>query len=438
MAHTIIDRTLRNKTKGSTNRAKFTKRASRNIKEAVKDYIANGADIKSISDGKQKKIKVSNKTLDEPLIVHGSESTKRRVVIGNKDYEVGDLIKKPTKSGSSNTAGDSGEGEDDFYFQLDHKEFLDIFFDGLELPDLIKKQIMEDCEIKPHHNGYTTTGSPVRLDLKKSLVNSYKRHVAIGGAIDIEIEECQKRLETATSQDEKDALLLEIAELEKQKNEVPFLQELDLRYRNILMVPEPATKAVMFCILDVSGSMEKWHKEIAKRFFMILYLFLTKQYENVELVFIKHHHAAFEVTEHDFFYSRENGGTVVSEALKLIRDIMKSRYSSSAYNSYVCQMSDGDNFGSEEENEKLENLIEEILPLVQYFAFVDIKRKFPPFVGGFMTQSSDEPTELMSQYITIKDSNYKHGYKFNLRSITALADIYQVFRSLFEKKVEEK
>ena len=75
----------------------------------------------------------------------------------------------------------------------------------------------------------------------------------------------------------------------------------------------------MFCVMDVSGSMDEAKKDIAKRFFILLYIFLTKNYENIELVFIRHHTSAKEVNEEEFFYSRETGGTVVSSALELMR-----------------------------------------------------------------------------------------------------------------------
>lgn len=428
MTHIIIDRTVENKNKSSANRAKFIRRASSKIKEAVKDYIANDADIKSITSGKSKKVKINGKTLKEPQITHDRYRDKRPVVIGNKDFETGDMIgKPPSGEGSGSDASPDGEGEDDFYFTLTHKEFLDIFFDDLELPDLIKKQLSEDAEHAVHMAGYTTSGPPIRLDLRKTLINSFKRNAAIVGSIDIDLEELQLKYENAETDEEKEKYTLEIEELLRKKEVIPFLEELDLRYRHIEITPQPVAKAVMVCILDVSGSMTDWHKEIAKRFFMILYLFLTKQYDNVELVFIKHHHEAYEVDEQDFFYSRLTGGTVVSSAILLAKKILKQRFPTNLYNAYICQVSDGDNLGNQGETEILHDAIVELLPLVQYFAFVDVKDVMLKFMN-------DGDTVLMKQYKNIKESNDGYRHKFALRSIVDIQDIYSVFRSLFEKK----
>lgn len=431
MSHIIIDRTLDSK-KSSANRAKFIRRASQKIKEAVKDYITNEADVKSIASGKEKRVRVSGKSLDENAIVYGSERDRRQVVIGNKDFVAGDTVPKPDGGGGGSRgreASDSGEGEDDFYFTLTHKEFVDIFFEDLELPDMIKKQLLEDCTYVTHQAGYTTSGPPVRLDLRKTLINSIKRNAAVCGSIDRDVEDLEARLETA-DEEEKETLTIELEELKRQRDSIPFLEELDLRYKYIDLIPQPTTKAVMFCILDVSGSMTDWHKEIAKRFFMILYLFLTKQYENVELVFIKHHHEAFEVDEQDFFYSRITGGTIVSSALNLTLKTLKKRYPTNLYNAYVCQISDGDNMGDQGEYLNLEDNLLDLMPLIQYFAFIDVK--------AMMFMNPSEETTLMSQYKSIVGDHGEFSKKMNLRSITSIEDIYSVFRSLFSKYKKEE
>jgi len=112
----------------------------------------------------------------------------------------------------------------------------------------------------------------------------------------------------------------------------------------MVRVPVPSSKAVMFCIMDVSGSMTQSIKDIAKRFFILLYLFLERNYKQIELVFVRHHTHAKEVDEQEFFYSRETGGTIVSSALKLTADIIDARYSPADWNIYIAQASDGDNW----------------------------------------------------------------------------------------------
>ena len=148
---------------------------------------------------------------------------------------------------------------------------------------------------------------------------------------------------------------------------IPFIDPFDLRFSNRIKVPKPSTQAVMFCLLDVSGSMDEQKKDTAKRFFILLYLFLTKAYKKIEVVFIRHHTAASEVDENDFFNSRESGGTIVSSALNLLTTIIKERYSGSEWNAYVAQASDGDNWDNDSVACR-QLLIETIMPLVQYCA----------------------------------------------------------------------
>ena len=171
----------------------------------------------------------------------------------------------------------------------------------------------------------------------------------------------------------------------------------------------------MFCIMDVSGSMDEAKKDIAKRFFILLYLFLTKNYDKIELVFIRHHTSAKEVTEEDFFYSRETGGTVVSSALELLHSIIETRFPPSAWNIYVAQASDGDNWNAD--SPYCQQLLQEkIMPLLQYFAYVEI-----------MPRHHQSLWEVYQQL----QENYVN---FAMQNIDQLNDIYPVFRELFKKK----
>ncbi|MBR7784791.1 DUF444 family protein, partial [Undibacterium luofuense] len=92
----------------------------------------------------------------------------------------------------------------------------------------------------------------------------------------------------------------EIRHLRTRIAAIPFLDPFDLRYSNRIKVPKPASQCVMFCLLDVSGSMDEQKKDTAKRFFILLYLFLTRAYEKIEVVFIRHHTTAQEVDENAF------------------------------------------------------------------------------------------------------------------------------------------
>ena len=168
--------------------------------------------------------------------------------------------------------------------------------------------------------------------------------------------------------------------------------------------------------MDVSGSMDEPKKEIAKRFFILLYLFLTKNYKKIELVFIRHHTSAKEVSEEDFFYSRETGGTVVSSALELLTTLIDARYNPQAWNIYVAQASDGDNWNADSPF-CLELLRDKIMPLLQYFAYIEIMPR--------------HHQSLWEAYQQVQAA-YPN---FAMENIDKIADIYPVFRALFKRKV---
>ena len=173
----------------------------------------------------------------------------------------------------------------------------------------------------------------------------------------------------------------------------------------------------MFCLMDVSGSMDEAKKQMAKRFFMLLYLFLNRNYERIEVVFIRHHTLAEEVDEDTFFHARETGGTVVSTALQLMRDIIHQRYASSAWNIYGAQASDGDNWNDDSPRCR-ELLADGILPSVQYFAYIEI--------------ADSEPQNLWREYEQLLASHPGH---FAMQRIAAASDIYPVFRELFRRRL---
>ena len=145
---------------------------------------------------------------------------------------------------------------------------------------------------------------------------------------------------------------------------IPYIDPLDVRYRRFEAQPKPVAQAVMFCLMDVSGSMTEHMKDLAKRFYVLLYIFLKRRYKNVDVVFVRHTHQAQEVDEDTFFNSPETGGTVVSTALEVMQGVVAERYSPDSWNIYAAQASDGDNTASD--NDKTAALlVDTILPVCQ-------------------------------------------------------------------------
>jgi uncharacterized protein len=417
----IIDRRLNAKKKSTVNRQRFIRRYKSQIKRAVSDAVGRRS-ITEIDQGEQ--VTIPAKDISEPHFNLGRGGIIDSVLPGNKEFITGDKIKRPESGagqGGDGNASNTGEGEDDFVFQLSREEFLDVYFEDLELPDLVKKELATIETHKYVRAGVTSAGIPSNINVIRSMRQATGRRMALASPYKRKLKATQNELTKlleANSNDKAAILHLEhdIEFLKKKIKAVPFIDTIDLRYNNRIRIPTPSTQAVMFCVMDVSGSMDEAKKDIAKRFFILLYLFLTKNYEKIELVFIRHHTSAKEVDEEEFFYSRETGGTVVSSALELLNDIISSRYPTSAWNIYVAQASDGDNWNADSPYCQ-EILIEKIMPFLQYYAYIEIMPRHH--------QSLWEVYNLVKE----KYSN------FAMENIDNVNDIYPVFRELFKRKL---
>lgn len=417
----FIDRRRNAPRKSTVNRQRFLRRYSNQIKQAVSDAIAKRS-ITEIDQGES--ISIPSRDLSEPQWHRGRGGRVERVLPGNNEFLTGDRIKRPASNsdgtGSGGQASQDGEGEDNFIFELSREEFLELYFEDLELPDLVKKELARITTYKTVRAGVKTSGIPANINVVRSMRQATGRRLALAAPYKRQLrvaEENLERLQSEPTPDHTEVLRLqqEIERLKKKIQQVPFIDTIDLRYNNHIRLPAPSTQAVMFCIMDVSGSMDEPKKDIAKRFFILLYLFLTKNYKKIELVFIRHHTSAKEVNEKDFFYSRETGGTVVSSALELLHQVITTRYNPHAWNIYVAQASDGDNWNADSPFCQ-ELLRDKIMPLLQYYAYVEIMPRHHQSLWEVYQ-------ELQKQYPN-----------FAMENIDKSSDIYPVFRALFKRK----
>jgi uncharacterized protein len=420
----IVDRRLAWKNKSIGNRERFLRRYKDKIKEAVKRAV-DGRGIRDIERGED--IHIPRKDIQEPVFGHGQGGMRETVHPGNQEYVQGDRIERP-KGGQGGGSGkgqasDQGEGEDDFVFALSKEEFMQVFFEDLALPHLIRTQLAETPEWKSHRAGFVSDGTPNNLHVVRSMRGALGRRIALGASsrrsvaeLEAELAECKRTLQPGDGVAELHIkqLVEQIAHLKARVERIPYLDPIDLRFRNRIKVPVPTSKAVMFCLMDVSGSMDEGRKELSKRFFILLYLFLTRHYEKIELVFIRHHTQASEVDEQNFFHARETGGTVVSSALVLMEEIIRARYNPSEWNIYGAQASDGDNW-HHDSGRCRELLSDKLLPLVRYFAYVQV---------------AEEEQNLWEEYTQLAAA-HKH---FAMKKATSADQIYPVFRDLFKKE----
>jgi len=415
----LIDRRLNGKNKSTVNRQRFLRRYKKHIKQAVADAI-NKRSITDIDSGEN--ITIPDRDVKEPIFSHGTGGDRSTIHPGNKEFVPGDqLPRNGSDSQSGRQASDSGEGLDDFIFQISHSEFLDFMFEDLELPNLIKRDLMGSKSFVYRRAGYTTTGTPNQINIVRTLKTANARRIALGGGSRKKLEKLKAELLELHGQlspdTEKISVLEEkIAAIAKKLKRIPFIDSFDIKYNLSIKQPLPSSKAVMFCIMDVSGSMDQATKELAKRFFILLYLFLQRNYDHTDVVFIRHHTSAKEVDEEEFFYSRETGGTIVSSALKLMKTIMEQRYPVAEWNIYGAQASDGDNWN--DDSSTCTTLLQHnILPQLQYFSYIEI--------------TNQDPQNLWHQYQLLAQ---QFPDVFAIQKIADASDIYPVFRQLFARR----
>lgn len=363
----IIDRRENPKGKNLPNRQKFLAKVKKHMKAQIRGAMGK----RNITDTGGETVGVPIDGINEPSFDYDRGTGEwDRILPGNKQFITGDRVRKPKKGegGGGTKGGNQGGGEDDFRFNISKDEYLDLVFEDLELPDMVKKSEKAATAWHRMRAGFKTDGNPSQLDLVRSLKNSLGRRLALRKPIERDIEQLEQLLDDS---DDPENLLDEIEKLKRKRNAIPWVDPMDIRYRRWDLKPLPNSQAVMFCLMDVSGSMGDREKEIAKRFYLLLYLFLQRKYEKVQIVFVRHTEIAKEVGEDEFFHSQESGGTVVSSGLRLVDDIIKSRYPLDAWNIYIVQASDGDNHSSD--NADVRDLMMEIIPKVQYYVYAEVR-----------------------------------------------------------------
>ncbi len=423
----IIDRRLNPGGKSLANRQRFLRRAKAQIQRAVRQS-AGDRGISDLERGGEVSIPVDG--VREPSFRRSGEGgVNDHILPGNKRFVEGDSIERPPSGGGGKpAAGGDGEGEDDFRFVLTREEFLDLFLDDLELPDLAKRRLATVEVQGMRRAGYSVTGSPVNLALLRSMRNALSRRIAMRRPKPDELLRLQEEI-ALLERDGDSARLAELRQeleaLQLRARRFPYIDPIDLRYRRFEPVSRPVAQAVMFCLMDVSGSMTEHMKDLAKRFYMLLYIFLTRRYKHVEIVFIRHTHEAKEVDENTFFHSPETGGTVVSSALREMQRIVAERYPPENWNIYAAQASDGDN--SPNDGSVTAALLKSaILPACQYYAYLEVGSDSDRMHAGFINHK----TSLWQTYEALQNE----GATIAMRKVNHRREIYPVFRELFRRR----
>jgi len=306
---TIADRS-------AADRSRHKRKIEKAIRDGVTDIIADESIIGQ--DGK-KRIKIPVKGIKEWQFVYGdNEGNKQVGSAPGSPVQKGQVVKKGQQQGQSNKAGND-KGEETYEVEITLEELAEYLFDSLSLPELERKKIKTILEEKPKRHGTRPEGIRPRLDKKESAIQRLKRKAASNRTGEVEID-------PVTGEER-----------------FPF-HDNDLRYHHIKSKPKEATNAVIFFMMDVSGSMTTNIKFIARSFFFLLYQFLRHKYEKIEIAFIAHTTEAEIVDEEKFFKRVASGGTHISSAPKLALELVNDRYHPSSWNIYAFHCTDGDNW----------------------------------------------------------------------------------------------
>ncbi len=322
------------------------RRHKEKIEKAIKEGIHNIVAEESIigQDGK-KKIKIPVRGIKEYRFVYGrGQGSKGVGSAQGKDIRKGQKIKKGNQQaqGKPEKAGNN-KGEEYYDVEITLDELAKYLFEDLNLPDLEKKSNSNIFSYNIKRKGYRKKGINARLSKKETLKNKIRR---------------QKKAEMSGTYDS------------ESDERFPFHED-DLKYKHIDVKKRPITNACIFFIMDVSGSMNKNKKFLARSFFFLLYQFIRYRYDEVDLVFISHTTEASEVSEDDFFKKASTGGTYISSGLQKALDITASRYSPNSWNIYAFHCSDGENWG--EDNPKALNCMEKLINISQLSGYIQIK-----------------------------------------------------------------
>ena len=382
---TIADRS-------AADRARHRKKIEGAIKEGIHDIVAEESIIGK--DGK-KKFKIPVRGIKEYRFIYGENGSKRVGSAQGKDVARGQTIGKKEEKPSGGDPNKPGQekGEEYYEVELTLEQLADYLFKDLNLPNFEKKKNAQLLSKKIKRHGYRPKGIRPRLDKKKTVLEKLKR------------KNKAKFVKNENNEDE----------------EFPF-HERDLRYRHFKVHEKKASNAVIFFLMDISGSMTKDKKYLARSFFFLLYHFIQSRYDNVEINFVAHDVDAYEVTEEQFFSRGSSGGTLVSSALQMTGEIIDSRYHPNIWNVYIFQVSDGDNWPTD--NERTLSIAGNLIQKSQFFGYCEIE----PNHERIAWQKS---SSLLETYIPLI------GPKFRCAEIKEKDDIWRAFKRFFKEQVHE-
>ncbi|MGH8143008.1 MAG: DUF444 family protein [Steroidobacteraceae bacterium] len=274
------------------------------VREAVREHlpqIVAGADV--INNG-ARTVRVPVRLLEHYRFRLRSHAQTQGV--GQGKVKPGDVLGRPDAEPGEGRKGAGGTERGGIELMLEFKvdDIIDWLWEELQLPNL-QARVGASEESDWKREGWDRRGARSRLDRRRSLKEATKRRTL--------------------------------------EPDSPAFRDEDLRYRQLTRRRQPATRAAVFFLLDVSGSMTERDRQLAKTFFFWVAAGLRREYRSLEIVFVAHTTEAWEFSEGEFFNVTGTGGTVTSSGLAKVREIAGSRFDPAGYNIYLFYASDGDN-----------------------------------------------------------------------------------------------
>ncbi|MCP4123980.1 MAG: DUF444 family protein [Bacteroidetes bacterium] len=380
----IVDR-------AASDRQRHKKKIDKAIKESIKDVVAEES---IIGQNGKKKIRIPVRGIKEYRFIYGNNENNKTVGSGGgHNVKRGQKIgKKRAEKGQGQGTGKASDkkGEEYYDVEVSLEELAEYLFSDLELPDLEKKQFRFVSQESIKRQGYRFKGIRPRLSKKETLKRKIRR---------------QKMAEKAGTFDPEG------------EERFPFHKD-DLKYHHIKPKTKENSAAVIFFLMDVSGSMSMDRKFLARSFFFLLYQFLNHKYEKVDVVFLSHSTTASRVTEDDFFKVGTYGGTIISSCLNLELEIIEKEYHPNSWNIYSFYCGDGENWSSD--NEKSLDLFKQIKEISQLTAYCEINEHYGNFAEdedsmsptgypwpSFSAWKNEELENLWSKLTPVCDAKFK-------------------------------
>jgi len=375
--------------RSASDRRRHKQKIEKAIKEGLNDIVAEESIIGQ--DGK-KKVKIPVRGIKEYRFVYGDNDTNQRAgTASDRDVRRGQKIgESPNKRKAKGNDPGNEPGEEYYEVELTLEEIAKYLFEDLELPKMLRKSLKKTEVEKLTRHGYRPKGIIPRLDKKKSAISRIKRKKA------------------ATSREDFN-----------EEDDFSFCED-DLTYRHFKKVKKPNSNAVIFFVMDISGSMTRNKKFLARSFFFLLYQFIRSKYEKTEVVFVSHDTSAYVVNEDQFFTRGNSGGTLVSSGLEKVLEVISKQYHPNSWNIYTFQCSDGDNWP--DDIDPTMRALEQLKSICNLFGYCEI---CPPGEGS----SWSNEWRLSNVYKPMVDS------KLKMVEIKRKADVWGAFKSLFSKQL---